>query len=95
MDLLRSLEKCLFGFDALGVLDAGFRRAGSRAHLLVVVPDTFGTKHGIDDEDLLPHRNRAIGALVFASPAVNAVVYDSRCHIEPLRVTQSKLRIEG
>ena len=83
MDLPRSLEKPLFGFDSLGILDAGLRWAGRRAHQFVVVTDTFGTKHGIDDEDLLSHRDGAIGALVFASSAVDAVVYDNCRHIGP------------
>ena len=92
MDPLRSLEKRFFGFDSLGILHAGLRRAGRRAHLLVVVADTFSTKHGIDDEDFLPHRDCAIGALVFASPTVDAVVYDYRCHIGSLVMTQLRLR---
>jgi hypothetical protein len=94
MDLLRSLEKCLFGFDSLGILHARLRRAGSCAHLLFVVTDTFGAKHGIDDEDVVPHGDCAIGALVFASPTVDAVVYDCCRHIGPLVMTQLRLRIE-
>jgi hypothetical protein len=94
MDPLRSLEKRFFGFDSLGILHAGLRGAGRRAHLLVVVTDTFGTTHGIDDEDLLAHGDCAIGALVFASPTVDAVVYDYRRHIEPLVMTQLQLRTE-
>ena len=95
MDLPRPLEKRLFGFDSLGILDAGLRRAGRRAHLFVVVTDAFRTKHGVDDEDLLAHRDSAVGALVFASPTVDAVVYDYRRHIEPLVMTQLQLRTES
>jgi len=85
MNLLRSFEERLFAFDSLGILDAGLRRARSGAHLLIVVTDTLGARHGIDDEDFLAHRDCPIRALIFASPAIDAVIYDSCCHIEPLR----------
>ena len=49
---------------------------------LIVMTDALGTFGGFDFVNLLPHGDRAIGALRLANVAVNTFVGNEKCHVD-------------